>query len=187
MFNWSNSLNKGLISIFIIFSIGVIALVYHYGMTDKSRTVGWKTEKNSHEPFKTGIIINGLPPADFEFSLVEPKTRSPIEAKPKMGFHFLAEIKIMNNGSPNGDIAPTFVFVKILYGKKMYSKIVLNPSAKQEGSYFYSGEIKAPTTTGDYSVELEAEYTIYDNNGGKPKLLEPFRKTLKGITLHVSN
>ncbi len=167
--------------------VTIVSVSYYYIRSNANRPIGWETTKSAQEPFKPGIITDGRPPGDFEISLIEPKSSPIIIVKPSEPCQFSVKVKTSDTDISGSNIPPTFVFLNIISTDRRSSKAILSPSAKNERSYLFSGRVSAPEKIGDYEVTVEVEYAIYDTSSGKTVRLKPFRKTIKGAILHVSN
>lgn len=183
---------QSLLLLFIVAAFSVIFALCYKRFYTPQPSYGWKTVNSPLEPSGgRKIISNGQPPADFEVTLVEPESHSPIKVKPAGRCQFLVKIQITDIGNADSDRPPSYAHLKLLKESKSLPILIvpLKLSARDGRTFLYSGEVEAPPKTGDYDVLLEVRYDVFASRGGglPPKRLDPFQKTVKGAILHVSN
>jgi hypothetical protein len=195
MFTQSIGFTRNRLLLFAVAAVVIVSLGYYFVKIKGHRPEGWvaskstsASPKNAGESFLPGVIVNGEPPQDFEISLIEPSTNSPIIAKPSTPCSFVASVKVLESEKSKDRVPPTFVYLVIMNGSQKESSIPLDPDKKDDGTYYYKKQIVVPKNTGRYELFVEVKYSIYEHKeGGMPKRLKPFYKTVKGAILDVSN
>jgi hypothetical protein len=174
--------------LFLLFgSISLLTVMYvGYGLTKRSGSLpGWVPDNFTPPPFDRGIITDGRTPEEFEISVIEPNSLSPINAGLSNSCVFSIMVSSKNQSISPMKIPPTFVSIKIFQNKKQVQRTSLKPSSKCDKGYIFSGKVIAPSKPGIYEVIGEAEYSIYHVKNDKPVQLESMRRTTQGIPLYV--
>lgn len=141
-------------------------------------TTGWVTEHSAQHPFPPGIIVNGQPPPDYEVTVEIPGPYGAGEVKSGAPFRISAKVRIIDLASPNSSVPPTFVFARILKGKKVVGLCNLQGVDAKKHVFTYKGEIPAPAAPGTYGTTILVDYTVTDPADATPihfSLTDPSR------------
>lgn len=93
---------------------------------------GWDTLRSA-KAFRSGTIIYGSQPVDFQISLIEPKLLPQETVKPSETRQFLVSIQLSSGKAP-----PTFVTVRWTQGNKLFSTAFHDSLGGGKGTFYFS-------------------------------------------------
>jgi hypothetical protein len=175
--------------------VAFAAFFHHNKPRTDDPNEGWKTTKELNRPFRQSLISNGIEPTEFQIILIEPSNDIKIGTNDNHTISLKVKVKFFDQAAINSDIAPTWVTAHVRRNKTAVASKSLEPYAREHMAYIYNGNISIPRNRGDYQLVIEVSYSVIANHmdeqirGGRGvlRILEPFKKNLKGVTIHVGN